>query len=83
MSQDSALHGEWRLFSSWWLQEHDFRCGYDFSAYRNAKTRQEVHMIYPGEENRELARRIYFVNLMYDYLHDHTRMMEVSYIPPI
>ena len=75
--QQYTEHGEWRMFYRWWLQEYDFRCGYDFSACRNAKNREDVQKMYPGEENRELVRRIYFVTLMYDYLHDHTKMMQV------
>lgn len=76
--QKYTQHGEWRLFYRWWLQEYDFRCGYDFAVCRNAKNREDVQKMYPGEENRSLVRRIYFITLMYDYLHDHTRMMQVS-----
>jgi hypothetical protein len=69
--------GEWRLFYRWWLQEYDFRCGYDFAGCLNSKNREDIQRIYPGEENRNLVRRIYFITLMYEYLHQHTRMMEV------
>ncbi len=42
---------EWRLFYRWWLQEYDFRCGYDFAGCLNAKNREDIQRIYPGEEN--------------------------------
>lgn len=70
--------GEWRLFYRWWLLEYDFRCGYDFKGCLNAKNREDIQKIYPGEENRNLVRKIYFVTLMYEYLHQHTHMMEVG-----
>ena len=70
--------GEWRLFYRWWLLEYDFRCGYDFKGCLNAKNREDIQKIYPGEKNRNLVRKIYFVTLMYEYLHQHTHMMEVG-----
>jgi hypothetical protein len=70
--------GEWRLFYRWWLQEYDFRCGYDFAGCLNAKNREDIQKTYPGEENRNLVRKIYFVTLMYEYLHQHTHMIEVG-----
>jgi hypothetical protein len=71
--------GEWRLFYRWWLQEYDFRCGYDFASCTEEKSRQDIQKIYPGEENKNLARKIYFVTRMYEYMHQHTRMMDVRH----
>jgi hypothetical protein len=69
--------GEWKLFYHDFEHTKNFECSIETSTCKGALSLQDLQKLYPGDENRPLVRRIYFVSLMHDTLHDYATAVSV------
>jgi hypothetical protein len=69
--------GEWKSFGSDFLQDYNLNCGAALATCHDTATRWELQRMYPGPENLERVRRIFFVLNMYNLFHEYESSMEV------